>query len=266
MFVLGKFFGFLFVGYLFTAFIFYLAQRVILYRPDISKPNLDAANVSDMQLVNLHTKDGLSLNSWFKEPEQGKHTIIYFHGNAGNIGTRGPSMRPLLDAGLGLLLVEYRGYGGNPGFPTEQGLYFDARAGFSFLKENNIKEKDIIIFGESLGTGVATQMALEYKTKLLILQSPYTSMKEIGGMKFPIFPVGFLLKDRFDSISKIAKITQKLFLFHGEKDIVVPVSLGKKLFAAARGEKEIYLIPEAAHANIMTLHMAKKIISVISTY
>ncbi len=259
MIILMKTITYVVIVYSSCVFLLYMFQRSILYVPDREKPDRRASNVIDMQEVTIETKDGLELLAWFKEPVKGKGTIIYFHGNAGNIGTRGPRMRPFLDSGFGVLLISYRGYGGNLGKPSEQGLYKDARAGFEFLLTKNINVRDIIIFGESLGSGVATQMALEYPTKFLILQSPYTSMVNLGQEKYPIFPVRLFLKDRYDSIDKIRDITQNVLIFHGAQDLVVPFVMGQELYNAASDPKELFIVKEKDHVDIMDRSMASKI-------
>lgn len=256
---LFKIFSILLSFYCLSLIALYFFQRNILYRPDIIKPELHA----DYKEVFLLAKDGIKILSWYAKAAAGKQTIIYFHGNAGTIADRVERLHPFIQAGYGVMLVSYRGYAGNPGVPTEQGLYNDARAGFYYLQQQDISLDNIIIFGESLGTGVAVQMAMEYPTKVLVLLSPYTSIIDIGQARYPIFPVKLLLKDKYNSMAKINNIMQDVILLHGKKDKVIPFEYGRALFDAYQGNKEILVGEEAEHANILTKTMANKIIQLL---
>ena len=174
-------------------------------------------------------------------------TIAYFHGNAGNIADRGFKVRPFLDAGLGVLLVGYRGYGGNPGAPSEAGLFADGRAALDFLAGQGVPANRIVVFGESLGSGVAVLLASERRLGAVVLEAPFTSAADAGQRAYPFLPVRRLIRDRFDSLSRIGAIGAPLLIVHGECDRVVPADQGRRLLAAAAEPKEGVFLPEAGH-------------------
>lgn len=244
----------------------YLLQRTFIYQPDKKQPQPADWGVSDMQVIQLTTTDQLILNSWYKPAEAGKPTMIYFQGNAGHIGNRSMAMRPYLDTGYGLLLLSYRGYGGNSGQPSERGFYDDARTGIEFLRQQNVAADCLIIYGESLGTAVAVQMATEIKARALILQSPFSRLADVGRHHYRIFPVSWLLKDRFDSISKITSIETPVLILHGDKDRVVPFVLGEKLYDAAIEPKQFVTYSGAAHNNLDGDAMAEQVMKFLKQH
>lgn len=234
---------------LLIACVFYFFQRNLIYVPTKIKPFPSEYNASDMHEIKLITDDKLTLYSWYKPAVDGKPTILYMHGNAGHIGNRMDTVRPLLDKGYGVLLLEYRGYGGNPGQPSEQGLYTDARAAFHFLTHKGISPKKIVFYGESLGTGVATEMAFENQVCALILQTPFTSLTKIAHLHYPWL---FFISpwDKFDSISKIKSIESPILILHGTADQVVPYIEGEKLYQSAIEPKKFCTFKGYQHNNL----------------
>lgn len=238
------------VAYLVLVGLVYIFQGYLTFAPDRSAIYPKDWQAEDMAVIQLHTADNLTLTSWYKAAAPGKPTLIYFHGNAGHIGGRVPVMRSYLNEGYGLLLVGYRGYANNPGTPTEQGLYQDARAGMAFLRQQGVNPECTVIYGESMGTGIAIQMATEYVIGALVLQSPYTSFVDVGKNHYPFLPVSWLIKNRFDSLSKIDQLKVPVFVGHGERDRVVPFSLGKQLYDTYQGPKTAYFAEGLGHDNI----------------
>ena len=226
----------------------YALQRSLMYFPAAEVPSPAAAGVPEMAVAALHTEDGLALISWYAAAGSAEApTIVYFHGNAGNIADRGFKVRPFLDAGLGVLLVGYRGYGGNPGSPSEEGLFADGRAALDFLAGQGVPADKIVVFGESLGSGVAVGMASERRLGAVILEAPFTSAADAGQRAYPFLPVRLLIRDRFDSLSRIGSIGAPLLIVHGERDRVVPADHGRRLLAAAAEPKEGVFLPDAGH-------------------
>ena len=238
---------------LFTLGLF-VFQRSMLYFPDTSVPVLEASGIGDMEAVTLNTSDGLGLLSWYRRAAPGRPTMVFFQGNSGNIEHRGFKVRPILEQGLGLLLVGYRGYGGNPGKPSEEGLYLDGRAALGFLAADGVAPDRWVLYGESLGTGVAVQLASERTREspvgALVLEAPYTSIAEVAGHNYPFVPAGLLVRDRFDSAAKIALIGAPLFIFHGDRDRTIPMRFGEGLFEAAVEPKESLWLKGASHNNL----------------
>lgn len=240
----------------------YLAQRSLQYFPDKNYPGEPKdSGVPDMQIVELKTEDGLLLKSWFAPPpKKDGQIVILYHGNAGHIGHRAIKAQHFINHGFGVLLVEYRGYGGNPGRPTEQGLYHDGRAALRFLEGQEYTASQFILYGESLGSGVAVQMAFEIQPRYLILETPFSSAADVAKKQYFFLPVDFLMKDRFDNIDKISGIKTSLLIVHGDEDAVVPIDLAEKLFEAAGHPKEFITI-NGGHHNDLYDHHAGHIIN-----
>lgn len=226
----------------------YVQQRQLIYLPAKGVPSRQAFNAEDMHQLKLHTIDGLTLNAWYKPAAASMPTLLFLHGNGGNIGYPMPLVRQYLDLGFGVLLLEYRGYGGNLGKPTEEGLYIDARTAMQYLAEQGIKPTELAIYGESLGTGVATKLATEYQLCALVLQSPYTSMAAVARYHYPwIFLSPW---DKYDSLSRIGEIQAPLLIVHGTHDQLVPYSEGMELFQQAKEPKQMLGFKGRGHNNL----------------
>lgn len=231
----------------------YLAQDRMVYVPDRVAGTPAGSGLGDMRVIEAQTSDGLTLHGWFRPPsDPGRPTIVFFHGNAGSMRFRGYKARPFLDAGYGFLFAEYRGYGGNPGRPGEENLYRDGRAYMDFLRSEGIAPVQTVLFGESLGTGVAVRMASEFpQAAALILETPYTSLVDIGVQAYPYLPVRLLMRNRFDSMSLISKITMPTLVLHGDADRIVPYRQGRSLFeASAASEKQFETFPGGSHIDL----------------
>ncbi len=225
---------FLVLAYGLVLVFFAVFQRSFSYFPGNTVFVPAEWDLNELKPVDETTADGLHLKSWYCPPTTGNLTVAYFQGNASHFGVRNEKIRPWLDAGYGVLLAGYRGYNGNPGKPTEEGLYNDARAAIKAVMEKGVSESLLVFYGESLGTGVATQMAAEYKPAALILEAPFTSFPDVGATHYPWLPVRHMMRDRYYSLAKIDKVHAPLLLIHGEADNIVPAKLGKR-FAAANG-------------------------------
>lgn len=229
----------------------YGLQRHMMYFPARAVPDPAAAGVSELAPVRIATADGLELLSWYRPPVgEAAPVLVYFHGNAGHIGDRGYKVRPYLDAGLGVLLVGYRGYGGNPGRPTERGLFADGRAALAFLANSGIEAGRTVLYGESLGSGIAVMLAAELPVGALVLEAPFTSAADVGARAYPFLPIRLLIRDRFDSLSRISAIAAPLLIVHGERDMTVPPALGRRLLAAAPEPKEGRFFAAAGHNDL----------------
>lgn len=224
----------------------YFYQRHLLYFPDKRTVTPQASQALDMYEVKLHTDDGLDLIAWYSPAKNGQRTIIYLHGNAGNIAIRVPLIRPFITQGYGVLLVEYRGYAQNPGRPSEQGLYHDGRAAIRFLMDKGMSLDCIILFGESLGSSVAIQLATQYNVAGIILQSPASSIVAIGRRIYPFLPVSLLLRDRYETITIINKVKSPLLILASRKDELIPVTDSIELFEAANQPKQIHILEDHA--------------------
>jgi uncharacterized protein len=228
----------------------FLSQRRLLFRPDPSRPELGELAALGVREVTVTTRDGLALVSWYRPPPSGRPVILYFHGNGGHIGYRAERLLRFVDAGLGVLLLEYRGYGGNPGAPCEHGLYTDAEAGIAFLERQEIAPDRVVLWGESLGSAVAVDLAARRDFAAVVLEAPFTSVVAVARVHYPYVPAARLMRDRFDSLSRIGRIRSPLLVMHGGRDWVVPIRLGRTLFDAAPPPKEGWFAPQAGHENL----------------
>lgn len=251
--VLNMVFSVLFVYAMVVLFLFF-NQRSFIYHPDRDRPSTVEAGVPDMEVIAV-LPEGMdqAIEGWYMPPtDPAKPVILYFHGNGGAIDIRAPRVIPLMKEGYGVLLAEYRGYGGNPEKPTEKGFYADADAYYNWLtKQGGIPEERIVLYGESLGSGIATYLASKHHNiRGLILDSPFTSLTAVAQMRMFFIPVTFLLLDRYPSIERIGDINVPLLVLHGERDGIVPVRFGKKIYEAANQPKTLRLFPEGGHNDL----------------
>jgi uncharacterized protein len=249
--IVSAFLGGIVAVYIALLVLLFVAQRSILYVPSTQAPSLAESGVQGvMEAVEIESADGLRLLAWYHPPPaNAAPVLVYFHGNAGHIGDRADRVRPYVDAGFGAFLVEYRGYGGNPGRPTEDGLYADARAAVDFLEQQGVTPQRMVFYGESLGTAVAVQIALERACAALVLEAPFTSVAAVAQSRYWMFPVRHLVLDKFDSLAKIGKLGCPLFVMHGEADGVIPIRYGRQLFDAAPDPKESKWFAAGTHTN-----------------
>ena len=198
------------------------------------------------------TADGLDIVAWYQPPASAEQPVVlFFHGNSGNIGHRGGRIAHNASHGWGTMLPEYRGFGGNPGSPSEEGLALDAEAAYGALRADGIAPERIVIWGESLGTAVATRLAAAHPASALILEAPFTSMADIARSRYPFVPVNLLLKDRFDTLSRISAVTIPLLIIHGDQDKMIPIDMGRHVFEAATTPNRVFWVAEdAGHNNL----------------
>lgn len=240
-------------------------QRKLLYLPDKKIGGPEIYGLVGFSEYFIKTPDNFSLQAWYKPAKADMPTILYFHGNASHMGNRAGIYSALARKGFGVLSVSYRGYGKSEGSPHEQGLYTDARTAIAFLTEQNkIPLENIILYGESLGTGVAVHMAQEYKVRALILQAPYTSVTGRAAEIYFFLPVKLVMYDHFDSISKIANIKSPLLILHGELDITIPIHHGKTLLAAAPEKKQAIYFHDVGHNNFDSSAIAENVLEFVN--
>ena len=226
--------------YFFILISTYIFQRNLLYHPTENNYSGDKITVS-VKKLKIKTQDGIELLSWYHNKDTNKYkTILFLHGNAGTLENRIHKINHFEKMEVNFLLIAWRGFSGNRGKPTEQGLYEDARSAVRWLKLNGVSENDIIIYGESLGTGVATEIAQNKNFAGMILESPFTSMIEAGKDKYPYLPVRLLLKDKYESDRKIKNVNIPILIMHGEVDNIVPFHMGEKMYKLANEPKYSY--------------------------
>ena len=196
--------------------------------------------IHNFETINFKTSDNFVLKGWFHLKNSNKKTILFLHGNAGNLDNRIDKLNSLGSMDINFLIISWRGYSGNPGNPSEAGLYKDVLGGIKWLNEKGISNDQIILYGESLGTAIATEIGQNDNFAGIILEAPFTSMVDMGQKIYPIFPVKFLLKDKYESKNKIKNIKSPILIMHGEADKIVPFRMGKKMFELANEPKFSY--------------------------
>jgi len=225
-------------------------QRRLIYLPAPGAVPSAGAVLPGSEEVAFDTEDGLRLRGWFVPGGTGAAgaTVLVFNGNAGNRSARAPLAAALARAGTSVLLFDYRGYGGNPGHPSETGLAADARAAREYLlSRSDVRPESIIYFGESLGAAVAIGLAAEHPPAALVLRSPFTSLADVGQLHYPYLPVRALLKDRYDSAGRIRAVRCPLLVLAGGADGIVPAGQSRRLHALAADPKRYVEIPNAGH-------------------
>ncbi len=244
----------LFIGiagaYLAAVAYLYMFQEALIFKPDGQYAPPDRDVLPQIEEVQVMTEDGIALTSWFQPPPEGALTILYLHGNAGGLTKRTDFYRQIIEAGYGLLALDWRGYSKNDGSPSEQGLYMDARGAMVFLANQGITPEQVIVMGRSLGSGVATWLAMEYALFGMVLVSPYTSIADIARERYPLIPVAWLLNHPFNSLSRASSIDEPVLIVHGQRDRVIPVEHAQHLYQAFNQRKILHLYEDAGHNDV----------------
>jgi fermentation-respiration switch protein FrsA (DUF1100 family) len=235
--------------YAFVAVAAFIAQRKLMYFPDRARVSPASFALAGVEERVLKTPDGAILIAWFGPAPPGRPTLLYFHGNAGNLANRSERVRRYVARGLGVFMLSYRGYSGSTGRPSERANVADAKLAYEALIAEGVAADDIILYGESLGSGVAVQLAAEKPVGGIILDAPYTSIVDVAADAYPFFPVRPFLFDRYETLRYLPKIDAPLLVIHGEEDEVIPVAMGRAVYAAANGPKEIVTFPGAGHSD-----------------
>ena len=236
--IIGYIFLFLILVYFIVLVIIYFSQRSLMYHP--SANNYINENKLNHKIEKIKIPSDNELTAWYFKKNEKFKTLLFFHGNAGSLENRIYKLNALSKLKLNYLIVAYRGFSGNKGNPTEEGLYKDARAAKYWLNLNYIDDQNIILYGESLGTAIAIDLSKDYKFAGVILESPFTSMIDLGQKYYPLFPVKLLLKDKYESKKKIKNLISPILVLHGKKDNIVPFSMGEKIFNIANNPKFKY--------------------------
>ena len=239
-------------------------QRRLIYFPFGPVPPPGAVGLDGATAVGFPTADGLTLNGWFvSRTDTPDFTVIVFNGNAGNRAFRAPLADALARARMAVLLFDYRGFGGNPGSPTEAGLKHDARAARAYVASRaDVDPARLVYFGESLGTAVAADLAIDHPPAGLILRSPFTSLTDVGRHHYAFLPVRWLLRDRYATIDRIAHVNTPLLIIGGDRDRIVPIDQTRRVYELASKPKTLLVINGADH-NDDSLLAGREIIGAV---
>lgn len=234
------------------AVLMFASQRRLLYHPDATRTSPATLGLSGVAERIIETADGNKLIAWYGRARAGQPTLLYFHGNAGALSDRADQFASYMARGFGVYMLAYRGYSGSTGAPTESDNVADARLAYDALIGDGVPARDIVVYGESLGTGVSVQLLASdggLPARGLVLDSPFTSIVERAGQLYPWLPVSIALRDTYRSDRAIADVHVPLLIVHGEQDNVVPVEMGRQLFALANEPKKLVTIAGAGHNN-----------------
>src|SRR6476646_4261907 len=221
----------------------YVAQRRLQYFPERRRTVPRAVGLPEAEEAVVGTADGERVIVWHVAPREGQPVFLYFHGNGDE------RFRALIADGSGLVALSYRGYGGSSGRPSESGLLADAGAAYAFALARYPAER-IVLWGESLGTGVAVALAADTPVARVILESPFTSTADVAAALYWFIPVRWLMKDQFRSDLRVGKIAVPVLVLHGERDTVVPIALGERLYALINAPKRFVRFPGAGHNDL----------------
>jgi uncharacterized protein len=228
----------------------YLGQRKLMYFPDRAHTLPADAGLRSVEERVLDTPDGARVIAWYGRAKAGHPTLLYFHGNGGSLAIRAPRVARFMDEGWGVYMMTYRGYGGSTGFPSEAANVADARLAYAALVKEGVPAESIVVYGESLGSGIAVRIAAELPVAGVILDAPYTSIVDVAAQAYPFLPVRLLLTDRYETIRYIAGIKAPLLILHGEHDGVVPVAMGRELARLAPEPKRLVIFPNGRHSDL----------------
>jgi fermentation-respiration switch protein FrsA (DUF1100 family) len=238
------------IGYVGFLAAFYFVQRAFLFPiPQTVRTAPEAAGFPEAEEHLLATSDGEKIIVWHVPPRPGRSVVIFFPGNGDFLAGRVGWFRDIVADGTGLIAVSYRGYAGSTGHPSERGLLLDAEAAYSFAKAR-YEADQIVVWGFSLGTGVAVALAADRQVGKLILEAPYTSTAEVAASLLRIVPVRWLMSDQFRSDERISRVSVPVLVMHGEQDHAIPITFGERLFTLAREPKKFVRFPEGGHDNL----------------
>lgn len=234
-------------AYLLIILVMYVQQRSLQYFPGRLGTPPSAHGLVGVSEDRVRTVDGETIVLWYAEARTGMPTVLFFHGNAGEISGRADRMAFLQSRGFGALFVSYRGYGGSTGSISEQGFITDALTAYDVLLSRGVPPERVALIGESLGTGVAVHLAAMKPVGAVALEAPYTATVDVAADLYWWLPVRLLMKDQFRSRDYIKMVHAPLLIQHGELDRLIPVAQGRALFAMANEPKQLVIMPDAGH-------------------
>jgi pimeloyl-ACP methyl ester carboxylesterase len=237
-------------AYLLLVAFVYIQQRSLMFLPTTDRILPRDVGLSDVSEIALETDDGDELFSWYAKAADGNPTILFFHGNGGSVPGRHGRFRQWMAEGFGLFMLGYPGYGGSGGSPSEDSFREASQLAYDYLKAQGVSANEIVVYGQSIGTGVAVQLASQNPAKALVLEAPMESALSVAKKHYPYLPVGLLLKDKFLSVDLIDKINMPLLIVHGDTDYIIGIENGQKLYASAAEPKAFFRVNGAGHNNL----------------
>ncbi|BAQ18503.1 alpha/beta hydrolase [Methyloceanibacter caenitepidi] len=227
-----------------------LLHRYFLYVPDRKRIDPREAGLTGVEEIVFKAPDGKKLIAWYRPAANGKRTLLYFPGNSGNAAARAGKIKTIAGDGYGVFIVNYRGFGGSSGRPSEKRIVRDAVSAYDALRGLGVPPRDIVLYGESLGTGVATQVCQQRPAEALVLESPFTSVVDVGKLAWPLLPLKQIMVDQYRTVDRIGSVDVPLFIIHGGRDAVIPLDMARRVFHAASDPKTLTVVPRAGHNDL----------------
>jgi fermentation-respiration switch protein FrsA (DUF1100 family) len=228
----------------------YFGHRVFMYFPDPARIPPAEAGLDGVKEIELAAADRTSLVAWYAPAQAGRPTLLYFHGNAANAANRAPKIALMLESGFGVFYLNNRGYGGSAGKPTEANNVADAIAAYDYLAGHGVPANDIVAYGESLGSGQAVRLAAKRPVAAVVVEAPLTSTVDVARSVYFFLPLGLVIADKYNVERDIGAVRAPVLILHGEQDEVIPVEMGRRVYAAAKAPKRIELFPDGRHNDL----------------
>jgi fermentation-respiration switch protein FrsA (DUF1100 family) len=227
-----------------------LLHRYFIYIPDSTRVDPKDAELQGVDEVVFRAADGTKLIAWYLPPRTGKPTLLYFTGNSGNAANRAGKIKAIAADGYGVFMLNYRRYGGSEGRPSESRITADAVSAYDTLRGLGVAPHDIVAYGESLGTAVATRLSLQRHVEGLVLEAPFTSIVDVGKLMWKYFPLDLIMADQYRTIERIGAVTAPVFIIHGGRDGVIPLDQARHVFHMAAEPKAMVVVPQAGHNDL----------------
>jgi uncharacterized protein len=227
-----------------------LLHRYFIYIPDRTRVDPRATGLQSVEEVVFKAADGTKLIAWYLPARTGKPTLLYFTGNSGNAANRAGKIKAIAADGYGVFMLNYRRYGGSEGRPSESRITADAVSAYDTLRGLGVAPHDIVAYGESLGTAVATRLTLQRHVEGLVLEAPFTSIVEVGKLMWKYFPLDLIMADQYRTIERIGAVTAPLFIIHGGRDAIIPLDQARHVFHHAAEPKSMVVVPQAGHNDL----------------
>ena len=256
---------FLVVGYVVALLVLVIWQRKMMYFPSPSRGTAQAMGLTGAETLLLPTSDGQTIVAWYQPAKIGHRVYLYFHGNGGTLADRADLFGEMVADGSGLLAIDYRGYGGSTGSPTEPGLLIDGETAFAKVIAEGTSPSRLVVVGESLGSAVAIAVASQHPVQALVLDSAFSSASDVAASQYPMFPVRLLMMDSFESWRRIVAVAAPTLFLQGGKDVVIPLSSARKLYDHANGPKTFELLPNLGHVVLLAPGVFDKVKAWLAT-
>ena len=227
-----------------------LLHRYFIYIPDRTRIHPNEAGLTGAEEVVFKAADGTKLIAWYQPARGSQPTLLYFTGNSGNAAKRANKIRAIAADGYGVFMLNYRRYGGSEGRPSERKIAADAVSAYDYLRGLGVAPHSIVAYGESLGTAVATRLALQRHVEALVLEAPFTSVVDVGRLLWPLLPLRLIMADQYRTIDRIGEVNVPLFIVHGARDSIIPLDHARHLYHAASEPKKLVVVPHADHNDL----------------